>query len=450
MGQEFGEGASLDIAVVGSGIAGLGAAWLLGQQHRVTLYEAEGRLGGHSNTVMVDDAGRELAIDTGFIVYNARNYPNLVALFDLLDVPTRASDMSFAASLDGGRFEYAGGDLAGLFAQPSNLLRGRFWRMLRDVLRFYREAPGYLAGPAAEWSLGELLARHGYSREFARDHLLPMAAAIWSASAEDIGAYPARTFIRFCDNHGLLQLSDRPQWRTVVGGSRTYVARLRESLSGAVHVGVPVTRVERGPRGPHVTTADGVTSAFDHVVLATHADQSLALLADASRDERRRLSAFRYAPNRAMLHTDRRLMPRRRRAWSSWNFLADDTRSELCVSYWMNRLQSLDSARDWFVTLNPSVEPDPAQCHFTTTYAHPQFDAAAIAAQDTLWDIQGQRGTWFCGAWCGYGFHEDGLQAGLLVAEQLGDVARPWGMPAQPSRVALPPAGWRHALASAA
>ena len=305
----------LDIAVIGSGIAGLGAAWLLDRHHRVSLFEAAPALGGHSNTVTVDDGGRELAIDTGFIVFNALNYPNLVALFDHLGVTTHASDMSFAVSLDDGQFEYAGSDLGGLLAQPRNLLRGRFWRMMRDIMRFYREAPGYLAGPEAGLSLHDLLKRHGYSHAFGRDHLLPMAAAIWSASAADIRNYPARAFIAFCMNHGLLQVSNRPQWRTVVGGAREYVRRVRAELRGVVMTNATVRGIERLPHAVGVVMTAGQIQYFDHVVLATHADQALALLQAPSDDERKVLGAFRYARNSAYLHTDVSCMPRRRRAW---------------------------------------------------------------------------------------------------------------------------------------
>ncbi len=453
MQQASNRGAPLQVAVVGSGIAGMGAAWLLDRGHHVTLFEGGAELGGHSNTVTVDDRGRALAIDTGFIVYNAPNYPNLVALFDALGVATHASDMSFAASLDDGRFEYAGSDLGGLLAQPSNLLRPRFWHMLIDVMRFYRAAPAVLAGPDADLSLGELLKRHGYSNAFCRDHLLPMAAAIWSASAADIRQYPARAFIQFCMNHGLLQLTDRPQWRTVVGGAREYVRRLRAQLRGTVLTDCAVQAIERMPQGVAVVSADGRARHFDHVVLATHADQALALLKAPSSDERRVLGAFRYARNVAYLHTDASLMPRRRRAWASWNFLEReqlDTDVAPCVTYWMNRLQPLASEQQWFVSLNPTRAPASHATHYSTTYHHPQFDHAALAAQRALWDIQGTQRTWFCGSYWGYGFHEDGLQAGLLVAEQLGGLARPWSKPLQTSRVALPPAQPPRPYASAA
>lgn len=446
-------GAPLNIAVVGAGIAGLGAAWLLDRRHRVTVFESAAHLGGHSNTVTVSDAGRPLAIDTGFIVYNAPNYPNLVALFDALGVATHASDMSFAASLDDGRYEYAGSDLAGLLAQPGNLLRPRFWRMLGDVLRFYREAPGYLDGADAALPLGELLTRRGYSEAFCRDHLVPMAAAIWSACGADIRQYPARAFVQFCMNHGLLTLTDRPQWRTVVGGAREYVAKLRTELRGAVFADCTVRSVERLPTGVAIERGDGRIEHFDHLVLATHADDALRLLEHPSAAEQRLLGAFRYARNEAYLHTDIRLMPRRRRAWASWNFLergAADEHRALCVSYWMNRLQPLATRQQWFVTLNPAQAPAAEATHYSTTYHHPQFDAAALAAQAALWDIQGVQRTWFCGSYFGYGFHEDGLQAGLLVAEQLGGVARPWPQPRQPSRVPLPPPSLARRWADAA
>ena len=446
-------GSALNIAVIGSGIAGLGAAWLLDRHHHVTLLEAGPTLGGHSNTVTVDDGGSELAIDTGFIVYNAPNYPNLVALFDHLGVTTHASDMSFAASLDDGQFEYAGSDLAGLLAQPRNLLRSRFWRMMLDIMRFYREAPGYLAGPDADLSLRELITRHGYSDAFSRDHLLPMAAAIWSASAADIGHYPARAFIQFCMNHGLLQVSDRPHWRTVLGGAREYVRRLRAELRGVVMTNAAVHSIERRPDGVDVVLAAGQVRHFDHVVLATHADQALALLKAPSSAEQKLLGAFRYARNTAYLHTDVSFMPRRRRAWASWNFLSrahSDDNAALCVSYWMNRLQALSTQQQWFVTLNPPEPPLMVKTHYSTVFEHPQFDSAALAAQHALWTIQGVNRTWFCGSYCGYGFHEDGLQAGLLVAERLGGEKRPWAQPSQASRVPLPPLASDGPVANAA
>ncbi|HZT51465.1 MAG TPA: FAD-dependent oxidoreductase, partial [Stellaceae bacterium] len=374
--------ASLSIAVVGSGVAGLAAAWLLQQRHRVTLYEKDDRLGGHCNTVEVRDrAGNRLAIDTGFIVYNAINYPNLVALFQHLGVATHASDMSFAVSLGGGMLEYAGTDLKGLFAQPSNALRLRFWAMLRDLLRFYRTAPRLCEDPAAAaMSLGRYLEREGYSRGFAEDHLLPMGAAIWSSTAADMRLYPAQAFVRFFATHGLLRLAGRPQWRTVTGGSRVYVARLAAALAGRVRLAAPVRAVRRQPDGVLVEEAGGGTARFDRIVIAAHADEALDLLADPSREEQALLGRFRYARNRAVLHTDAGLMPRRRRAWASWNYIGGAS-DALCVTYWMNRLQGLATADDFFVTLNPVRAPREGSVIAEFHYAHPGYDAAALAAQ---------------------------------------------------------------------
>ena len=434
-------GERLDVAVVGSGIAGLSCAWLLSQRHKVTLYERESRPGGHTNTIEVPAAqGGALPVDTGFIVYNEQTYPNLVALFDHLGVATQASEMSFAVSLDGGRLEYGGNDLSTLFAQRANLFRPRFLLMLRDLLRFYREAPRKLAGLEG-LSLGDYLDRDRYGRAFRDDHLLPMAAAIWSAPRATLLDFPATSFVRFCENHGLLKVADRPIWRAVTGGSRSYIPALTAPYRDRIRLETRIVGIARDAFGVALREADGTTNRHDHVVVATHADTALAMLDVPTPGEREILGAFRYSRNRAVLHRDATLMPHRRKVWSSWNFLgrSGGDAEALCVTYWMNRLQSLAGATDYFVTLNPTRTP--ADVVYETTYEHPIFDLAALAAQRRLWSLQGsgQRGkVWFAGAHFGAGFHEDGLQAGLAVAEALGGVRRPWQVEGESSRIVLP------------
>lgn len=425
----------LRIAVVGSGISGLSAAWLLARRYDVTLFEQADRLGGHSNTVVVVHAADRIAVDTGFIVFNPSTYPNLVALFDYLGVAACETEMSFAVSRNHGRFEYAGTNLTSLFAQPHNLLRPGFWSMLRDLRHFYATCVADLERlDACPESLGAYLARHGYGVRFRDDHLLPMAAAIWSASPDAMLDYPAAAFIRFFENHGLLKLSERPRWHTVVGGSRQYVRKLTEPLD--IRKGARVVSVARDSRGGLLTTSDGTTSRFDHIVLAVHADEALDLLNDATEHERRLLGAFRYTHNRAFLHTDTSLMPARRAVWSSWNFVERD---HPFVTYWMNRLQPIASKVPLFVTLNPSPLPAAGSVLHIADYAHPIFDDRALAAQKDLWSLQGTRHTWFCGAYFGAGFHEDGLQAGLAVAEDLGGVRRPWRVRNESGRITRGP-----------
>lgn len=430
----------LRVAVVGSGVTGLSAAWLLATRHRVTLYEAGPRLGGHSNTLSVDLDGVRTPVDTGFIVYNEHTYPNLVALFDHFGVATKPSDMSFAVSMDAGAVEYCGSGLGGVFAQKKNLASPRFWSMLTNLVRFYRAADRETRD-LGSMTLDAYLDAGGFSRAFRELHLYPMAAAIWSTPAGRVGEYPAASFIRFCQNHKLLELGSRPVWRTVDGGSRLYVAKLARHIQD-VRIATPVAGITRH-EGGGVTVLDALGGAetFDHVVLATHADQSLAMLTDADERERRVLGAFRYSKNLAVLHTDEDLMPVRRSVWSSWNYIAAgglDPRPP-SVTYWMNRLQGLAARRNVFVSLNPTRAPRDEAVIREITYEHPLFDSGALAAQPLVWSLQGRRSTWFCGAWMGSGFHEDGLQAGLAVAEALGGVRRPWLVPDESARVCIGP-----------
>lgn len=418
----------MKIAVVGAGISGLSAAWLLSRRHEVTLYEQEGRLGGHSNTVDVEIDGVSHPVDTGFIVFNRDTYPNLCGLFSLLGVSIADSDMSFGVSLREPDIEWAGTNLASVFAQPANLARPRFWGMLQDILRFNSAVTERAANGTAEHiSLGEFLVRNRYGDAFRDWYLLPMAAAIWSCPTQTMMSYPLATFARFCHNHGLLRVNDRPQWLTVRGGSREYVKRLAASLQD-VRRASAVKGLQRVSDGVLVQAA-GVLERYDQVVLACHSDEALALLGDtATASERRLLGAIRYQPNHAVLHTDTALLPRNRRVWSSWNYMAGagapDSRP-VSVSYLMNRLQPLPFEQPVVVSLNPFIEPDPARVIARIDYAHPLFDGPAIDAQARLPEIQGRDRLWYCGAWTGYGFHEDGLASAVRVARHLGaDI--PW------------------------
>jgi uncharacterized protein len=427
----------LNIAVVGSGIAGLACAWLLAPAHDVTLYEAAQRVGGHSCTVDVPRQGGSWPVDMGFIVYNEPSYPNLTALFRHLGVPTQPSCMSLGISIDDGALEYGGHNIRALLAQRRNLMRPRFWDILGNLKRLHRLGPVQQLDDTV--TLGAWLDRNRFSAGFQRDHLLPMAAAIWSCPVGAVRAQPAAAFLRFCDNHGLLRLRDRPVWRIVTGGSRTYVERLLAAFSGRVETGRAVMAITRGADRVTLHDARGTTSYFDHVVIATHGDEACTLLADKNAREHSVLGAFHCLANRAVLHTDAGLMPRRRAMWSSWNFLArgDTANSAPCVTYWMNRLQNIPGP-DLFVTLNPVREPPPSMVLAEQHFSHPVFDVATLAAQKEIWALQGQRRTWFCGAYLGAGFHEDGLQAGLAVAEALGGVRRPWNVPAESGRLHLP------------
>jgi len=428
----------LKIAVIGTGISGLSAAWLLSNRHDVTVYEKAARLGGHANTIDVPQHGASVPVDMGFIVYNPETYPNLTALFDYLDVPTEPSDMSFAVSLRQGSLEYAGTDFSGLFAQKRNIVSPRFWAMLRDLVRFYREGARSARLPSPPvGTLKDYLAAGGYGEAFIKDHLLPMAAAIWSTPCAGMLDHPAAAFLRFCDNHGLLRLTGRPEWRTVTGGSRTYVDRLSRPFAHKIRLGEGVARVRRYAGGVEVVGDSGESTHYDHVVIATHADQALAMLADPSDLEYSLLKALPYSANDAIMHRDPSVMPKRKKVWSSWNYVGDGEEPSVSATYFMNKLQRIGTSDPVFVTLNSRREIAGASVIHREAYAHPMFDAAAMSAQRRLWSLQGLRRTWYCGAYFGAGFHEDGLQAGLAVAEALGEVRRPWSVPGESERIRI-------------
>ena len=412
------------IGVVGTGIAGLFAAWTLAHRHRVAVFEKELRLGGHSNTVTVEAGGRPVAVDTGFIVYNEANYPLFTAFLRHLGIATQKSDMSFSASIAGGSLEYSGASPAALFAQRRNLVRPAFWGLLGDILRFNRLGRAHLQEPVDRIeSLGDFLRVHRFGRVFTGGYLLPMAAAIWSCPTAAMTAFPATSFLRFFANHGLLAVSGQPEWRTLEGRSRAYVEAIAARLGPAVRRAAPVVSVRRTAAGVEVVDGRGGRFRFDAVVMATHAPETLAVLADADREERRILEAFRFQSNRAVLHSDPALMPRRRRAWSAWNYMASDLMEpggRVAVTYWMNRLQNIEADLPLLVSMNPLQEPDPALVHREILYDHPILDTGAVAAQRKIGRIQGRGGIHYAGAWLGYGFHEDGIRSGLEAAARLG------------------------------
>ena len=424
------------VAVIGGGIAGLGAAWHLEADHRVTLFEAAPVFGGHAHTVDVTLDGVTAGVDTGFLVFNDRTYPRLRRLFAELGVPTAEADMSFSVQAPG--LEWSGSHLGTVFAQPRNLVRPAFWAMLADIARFNRLASAMaVAGVEDELAMpvAEFLDRHAFGRSFRDWYFLPMIGCIWSCPTDQMLRFPIATLIRFCHNHGLLQVTQRPQWRTVRGGSRQYVQRMLRGLRDA-RAAMPVRSVRRDPQGGVRVATDRGSEWFDEVILACHSDQALTLLADARPDERAVLGAIRYQPNLAVLHTDAAVLPQRRRAWAAWNYVrgtpAEAESGRVCLHYLINRLQPLPWRRPVLVSLNPPTAraPDPRQVLGCYDVSHPVFDQAAIAAQRQLPRLQGRNGVWFCGAWTGYGFHEDGLASALEVVQRLRALAGQARLPA--------------------
>jgi predicted NAD/FAD-binding protein len=442
--NDNGDAVNMKVAVIGSGIAGLSCAWLLsrhaGGQHQVTLFEQGSRLGGHTNTVDIRVDGIDYPVDTGFLVYNDWTYPNLIAMFAHLGIEVAPADMSFGIKLldeaGRGRLEWCGSnDISTVFAQPSNLLRPAFWGMLRDLLRFNREASALAAsGRPMPGTLGGYLSANGYGNAFRDWYLRPMAACIWSTPAQQIDEFPLATFLTFCRNHGLISVNNRPQWRTVKGGARHYVQRLAADLTD-IRTGVLLAGVRHDAVGVVIDAADG-PERFDHVVFACHTNETLALLRLQSGPVYEVLSKIPYQPNTAILHTDRRLLPDRRRAWAAWNYTAwhpqaavgrstGVAEAPVSLSYLLNRLQPLPFKSPVIVTMNPLVPPDPAAVIQTIAYDHPVFLAESAEAKRALRSLQGRDGMWFAGAWTRYGFHEDGLMSGIAVARALG-AAVPW------------------------
>ncbi|HTI95937.1 MAG TPA: FAD-dependent oxidoreductase [Rudaea sp.] len=408
------------VAVIGSGIAGLASAWLLSREHEVTLYEANDYLGGHTHTHDVEIGGREYAVDTGFIVFNPPHYPLLHKLFDALGVASQPTAMSFAVKDERSGLEYNATDLSGLFCQRRNLVSPRFWRMLGDIRRFYREAPALLEREDAGPDLGEYLAANRYSDVFRDDHLVPMASALWSSPSAQILKFPAKYLARFMANHQMLQVRGRPQWRVVKGGSQAYVHALRKSWPVRERIGDAVNRIAREPQQVRIDSASG-SAAYDHAVLACHSDQALGMLGDANECEREILGAMPYQDNDTVLHTDASLLPRRRRAWAAWNAIVPTDANEHCtVSYCMNLLQSLDCAQPIVVTLNRTAQIAPQKILKRLRYRHPVYTQASVAAQQRKAEIQGMNRTWFAGAYWGWGFHEDGMRSAVDVATGLG------------------------------
>ncbi|MDR0277315.1 MAG: FAD-dependent oxidoreductase [Paucimonas sp.] len=411
------------IALIGSGIAGLTCAHLLSRRHEVTVFEAASWIGGHTHTVDVHWQDRDYAVDTGFIVFNDWTYPNFIRLLDHLGVASRPTEMSFSVHDPANGLEYNGHNLDTLFAQRSNLLSPGFWGMLRDILRFNRRAIADLDGGriAATTTLGDYLREHAYGQRFIEHYVVPMGSAIWSMSRADMLAFPLQFFVRFCRNHGLLSVSRRPQWRVVEGGSRSYVEPLCRTFVGRIRLECPVTRVTRDDDGVTVLSADG-PERFDKVVFACHSDQALALLDAPSTREQEILGAIRYASNDVVLHTDTRLLPRERKAWASWNYrLGNDAQVPAALTYDMNILQGIEAPVTFCVSLNQTDLIDPATIIARFDYAHPQYSLAAVAAQARHGELQGQRHSYFCGAYWANGFHEDGVVSALRVAEHFGE-----------------------------
>ncbi len=417
----------MKIAVIGSGISGLSCSWLLGKDHEVTLFEKNNYLGGHSNTAQISYENAEIAVDTGFIVFNFRTYPNLKAFFELLEVEIEKSNMSFGIKdLDSG-FEYSGENLSGLFAQKKNILNFGFLKMLKDIVKFNKKSIEFIESGEnfGKKTLEEFLNELNLGEYFKNYYLLPMAGAIWSCPLELIKNYPAKTFLQFFYNHGLLTITNQPQWYTVKGGSKEYVKKIIDGFNGQVKLGCNIIKSEKIADKVTLTDDNGENYEFDHVIFASHGDQTYKIIADKTKDEEEILSKIKYSKNIAILHKDLGQMPKNKKAWASWVYLSSQKSNKVALSYWMNNLQNIAEKKPLFVTLNPIEKINPSDVFGKYEYEHPIFDQGAIDAQENLEKIQGKRNIWFCGAWTKYGFHEDGLNSAINIAQKF-NIEAPW------------------------
>ncbi len=416
----------MKIAIIGSGISGLGAAYLLNEAgHDITVYEKNHYIGGHSRTMEVAMGGKNIPVDTGFIVFNYRNYPELTSMFKHLSVAVEKSDMSFGASIKNGWFEYGTQKPSAIFTQKRNIFRPQFWKMMRDIFKFNANAKKYID---SNITLGECLAELKLGDWFKNYYLLAMGGAIWSTPTNGMLDFPVRSFIRFFDNHGLITINDQPQWYTVTGGSREYVKKLTASFKDKILLNCGAQKVIRENNKVKVIDSKGNEGEFDQVVFACHSDQAMKILQNPTQEEKAIIGAVKYQPNKAILHCDESFMPKRKGAWASWVYLSDvekDDRPQVSLSYWMNRLQNITSHKPIIVTLNPSRMPEKSTIFDEHIFEHPVFDEAAISAQERIDSIQGLNNTWYCGAYLKYGFHEDGFASGVKVAEKIG-AKIPW------------------------
>lgn len=416
----------MKIAIIGTGISGLGAAWLLNKSYDITMYEQNNYIGGHANTIDIIYNNKNISVDTGFIVYNEVNYPNLVSIFKKLDVKTIKSNMSFGVTINNGEIEYSGANITSIFAQKSNLLKIQFWQMLYGILKFNSAALNFI-DDGQNLTLGQYLAQQKLSESFKFHYLLPMASAIWSSDIEDILNYPVKTFIKFFENHGLLRITNQLQWYSVQNGSKEYIKKFTKDFADRIVLNCKIKKIIRSANNVKIVDSNGIENTFDHVVIASHADQAIEMLDKPSNLEQELLSKFKYQNNLAILHKDLKVMPKRLNAWASWVYKMkiNKDKTSSSITYWMNLLQSIDKNFPLFVTLNPIDHIAQKNIFATINYRHPIFDQEAIEAQENLNKIQGINRTWFCGSYHKYGFHEDGLSSGLRVANMLG-LKTPW------------------------